>query len=128
MITDDEPGGRHNVVVRPATQCIKLFKMEDTPYAKNMKEIRLLAEQILKRKGEVTDGINDQAPDDAPEIITVQNDEETDSEKTKVLREVKEYFKEERTKLKRRRKSEVEKLKIDNKEFQDVLGKRKSPL
>ena len=30
--------------------------------------------------------------------------------------------------MKRRRKSEVEKLKIDNKEFQDILGKRKSPL
>ena len=48
--------------------------------------------------------------------------------KTKVLREVREYFKEERNKLKHRRKSEVEKLKIDNKEFQDILGKRKSPL
>ena len=78
VITDDEPGWRHNVVMRPVTQCIKLFKMEDTPYAENMKEIKLLAEQIRKRKGEFTDGIGDQAPDDAPEIITVQNDKETD--------------------------------------------------
>ena len=27
VMTEDEPGWRHNVVVRPATQCIKLFEI-----------------------------------------------------------------------------------------------------
>ena len=46
VMIDDEPGWRHNVVIRPATQCIKLFEIENTTYAENMEEIRILAEQI----------------------------------------------------------------------------------
>ena len=36
-IIDDEPGWRHNFVVRPVTRCIKLFEIKDTTYAENMK-------------------------------------------------------------------------------------------
>ena len=61
-------------------------------------------------------------------MINIQDDNLIESDKTKVLWEVKEFFEEEKKKLRRKRKSDVEKLKIDEKEFQEVLGKRKSSL
>ena len=42
-------------------------------------------------------------------MITVQDDNIVESDKTKVLQEVKEFFEEEKKKLRRKRKSEVEK-------------------
>ena len=79
--------------------------------------IRILAEQILKGKEEVANKANNQAPEGVPEVITIQDDNVIESDKTKVLREVKEFFEEEKKKLRHKRKSEVERLKIDNKEF-----------
>ena len=67
-----------------------------------MKEVRILAEQILKGKEEVADRTDDQAPEDAPEVITVQDDDVIESDKTKVLWEVKEFFEEEKKKLRRK--------------------------
>ena len=92
VMMDDELGWRHNVVVRPATQCIKLFEIEDTTYAENMEEIRILSEQILKGKEEVVDETDGQAPGNVPEVINIQDDDQIESDKTKVLQEVKEFL------------------------------------
>ena len=93
-----------------------------------MKEIKILAKQIRKGKEEVANKADNQAPEGVPEVINIQVDNIIKSDKTKVLWEVKEFFEEEKKKLRRKRKSVVKRLKIDNKEFQEVLGKRKSSL
>ena len=90
VIMDDEPGWRHNVGVRPVMQCIKLFEIKDMTHAEDMKEIKILAEQILKGKEEVVNKTDGQAPGDVPEVINIQDDDQIESDKTKVLQEVKE--------------------------------------
>jgi hypothetical protein len=44
---DVDSGWKHNTVVRPARECIKLFEIEETSFAKNMKDIKMKSEEIL---------------------------------------------------------------------------------
>ena len=85
IMTDDKPGWRHNVVVRPATECIKLFEIEDMSYTENIEEIRILTEQIQKGKEEVVDETDSQATGNVAEVINIQDDDQIESDKTKVL-------------------------------------------
>ena len=95
VMTEDEPGWRHNVVVRPATQCVKLFEIEDTSYAENMKDIRNLAKQILMGNEETAVKIAEQTGKNISEIINIQDDE-VESDKTKMLQEMEIFFEKEK--------------------------------
>ena len=152
---DVDSGWRHNTVVRPVRECIKLFEIDETTFGDNMKEIREKAEQILnKRKDpecesvpveELLQALPDVQEHDSEivpveEVLEAQSDvpeleNKKEDDKLKVLKHVKKYFEDCRSQSRsqdplsckpRPKKSEVEKLKIDNKEFlEEVSGPRK---
>ena len=86
IMEDDSNGWRHATVKRPVRECIKLFEMEDTDFLDNMKDIRERAKEILfEKKNEEEDRL--------------VNNDETQVESSK--------------KLKSRRSTELERLKMD---------------
>jgi hypothetical protein len=81
IISKEEASWRHNTVVRPVRECVKLFEIDETTLAEELEKVRELAEQILSTKVDVT-------------------------EKKEVV--------------KKKRKTEIEKLKVDSRQFEDV--------
>ena len=65
-----------------------------------MEEIRIHAKQILKGKDEAVVKTDSQTARNVPEVIDIQDDGQVESDKAKVLQEVKEFFEEEKKLLK----------------------------
>ena len=63
-IMKDDDHWRHNVVTRPTREIIKLFEIEDTTFADDMKAVRKIAKQILISRGALD--LSTREPSDGP--------------------------------------------------------------
>ena len=88
IMDEDTDTWRHATVMRPVRECIKLFEIDDTTFLDNLKDIREKAKEILFEEKAVQDNL--------------ENDDE-------VLKS--EY---DTSKKKKKRLSELEKLKLDS--------------
>ena len=99
IMNEEADDWRHATVWRPVRECIKLFHVEDTSFLENMKLVRLKAEEIMLSRNGVGNS-------------QVQHEEEDPVQPVQVD--------ENRPKFKEKKQmTEVEKLKISSKEFDD---------
>ena len=134
------------IVERPVRQVIRLFHLEDTSLIDQIKQIQEFAEQLLDEKKIVSQKELVKKATDGPQVDDVADDckDKLGSEKIKVEKAVQEEVsikkEEEIVNIssdtdndekkpevkKRRRKTEVERLKIENKKFREPLGQRRN--
>ena len=130
----DDDTWSHNTVERPVKAVVKLCNIEDTSILEDMAQVKELVEKILKGN-EVPIELGNV---DGPEADDTENFKESDGEFFNDITEnefVEAEFEDvkevqsEQTKQKRRRKTELEKLKIESKEFEfPPEGRRKKPV
>ena len=121
---DDEEDWRHSVVERPARACVKLMNIEDTSILDDMRKVRKLAEEILSDKVE-SDAITDgpEADDVSTESKSGKCNEEVPhdvGEKIDKVSHDDEPVKLKLSKKRQKKKTELERLKIENKEYNEI--------
>ena len=144
-IMDEDDGWRHSVVERPSRAVVKLMNIEDTSLIEDIKKVRDLAKELVKNEklsvddlasidGPEADDIDEDPKDKEPglnrsnrkeEIFNDENQSKTDDVVFDNEDENKQFLDENVKSKKRKKKTEVERLIIDNKKFEvPVDGKR----
>ena len=125
---DEENGWSHSVVERPARAVCKLMNIEDTSIIDDIKSVQELAKEILKGnnlENKERENLNDVDGPNADDTNSDPGIQETDD-----AFDTNEPLVEDKSKPepkpapKKRRKSELEKLLIDDKKFSPKEGKR----
>ena len=107
QINMDTMEGEINVVERPVRECVRLFNIEDTSLLDDIQAVRAAAEKILDEGNIVPISELDQIRDDTEKNTAHEDPREVDDSPKKTDKELN------RKKI-RKRKTEIENLKIEN--------------